>query len=114
MMEEGQNLPPIKVVCCASYGGLRFSQDFKIFLDSRSIGNYYTRRGDPALIQVISDYGRFICDKFPFILDDMRTVCTWKLDKVLAKLRKEFLTAEMEFNPDLVTEQRRKASGNLF
>jgi hypothetical protein len=36
----------------------------------------------------------------------MRTVDTWKLDKLLAKTREEFCnnSEEMEFDPDLVTE----------
>jgi hypothetical protein len=103
VMEEAQKLPPTKVLYCASYGGFACSAEFRAFLDSRSLKTY--PRSDPALIQAISDYARLICDKFPFILDDMRTVYTWKLDKVLAKLKKEeFHPVEMELDPDLVAE----------
>lgn len=106
-MEEGQKLPPIKVVYSPSYGGFRFSEGFKTFVLSHSniSGSIHdARRDDPALIQAISDYGRFICNKFPFILNDMRTVYTWKLDKLLAKLRNEYPLVEVEFDPNLVTE----------
>ena len=90
-MEEGQKHPPRKVVYCRSYGRYGISGEFRTFYHSHSNEAYRKLvhgfdRSDPALIEAISDYGRFICDRFLFILDDMRTVYTWKLDRLLFNL----------------------------
>lgn len=104
-MEEAQKLPPIKVVFCASHSGFGFSEEFTTFVHSHTKITNILRalRSDPVLIHAISDYGRFICDKYPFILNDMRTVYTWKLDKLLGNL-KQLPMKETEFDADLVTE----------
>jgi len=102
-MEEAQKLPAIKVLYCSSHGGFEFSKAFITFVRSRTKIteiDYDSLRSDPVLIQAIGDYGRFICSTYPFILEDMRSVYTWKLDKLLANLKK----LPMEFNPDLVAE----------
>jgi hypothetical protein len=105
-MEEAQKLPPIKVLICGSYGGFDFSEGFTAFVHSHmklTDINRDSLRSDPALIEAISDYGRFICDKYPFILNDMRIVDTWKLDKLLDNLD-QLPMKETEFDADLVTE----------
>jgi hypothetical protein len=122
VMEEGKKHPPRNVLYCTSYGVFGFSDEFEAFLHSHHNAAYrdlqldhysFQIRSDPDLIQAISDYGRFICDRFPFILDGMRTVHTWKLDELLSDLSlKKFSSAvaqlksadKMEFDPDLVTK----------
>jgi len=106
--EEGQSLPPIKVVCCRRHGGVVYSKDFMNFLHSRwqssEIDRNYVRY-DSRFIPTISEYGSFICDKFPFILDDMRTVHTWKLRDLLHNLlSKQKSLGALEFDPDLVAK----------
>jgi len=104
VMKEAEKLPPVKVLYCTSYGRFQVSAGFRALLRSRSINS--ANRSDPALIKAISDYGRLICDRFPFILDEMRVAYTWKLNELLAKMMEELTMSrsEMEFDPDLITE----------
>jgi hypothetical protein len=101
VMEEGMKHPPRKVVYCASHGQFGFNDEFEAFCHSHPNEAYrkrdlYSLRSDPDLIQAISDYGRFICDRFPFILDDTRTLDTRKLDKILSNL-----SSKQSIEPDV-------------
>ena len=75
VLKKAEKLPPIKVLCNTSYGGYDYNEAFTTFVRSRTNITAIYLRSDPALIQAISEYGRFICDKNPFIIDDMRIVC---------------------------------------
>jgi hypothetical protein len=120
VMEEAKKHPPRQVMYCASYGQFDFSNEFKAFCHSHPNAVYrdlqvdpYSDRSDPDIIQAISDYGQSICNRFSFILDDMRTDRTWKLNELLSNLMiylpavaqgRSTMTNVIEFDPDLVTE----------
>ena len=100
MLKEAKEKPRVRVVYCTSYGGFGYSDEFLAFIRSRFGDSYYHHlgRSDPALIQAISDYGRSLCDKFPFILDDMRAVYAWKLQTLLAHLSSKLKTINSSFS----------------
>lgn len=92
VMEETRNIPPVKVLLCISFGEFSLSNEFESFrapaptVGNKYIGYSFPERHDPVLIKAIIDYGRFICEKCPHVLDDMRTFRRWELSQVLGTL----------------------------
>jgi hypothetical protein len=83
VLDEGAKLPSRRVLYNQSYGGFGFSVRFKEkFLRVGAKHDMYNRE-NPLIIQTITDFGREICTRFPFILEDLNVAEKWKLKDLI-------------------------------
>ena len=89
ILDQGAKLPSRRVLYNHAYGGFEFSDRFKEKLPRVAITSDYDyaehmyNRENPLIIQTITDFGREICTRFPFILEDLNVAEKWKLKDLM-------------------------------
>jgi hypothetical protein len=84
ILDQGAKLPSRRVLYNCSYGAFGFSDRFKEKFPRVGITteNMYNRE-NPLIIQTITDFGREICTRFPFILEELNVAEKWKLKDLM-------------------------------
>jgi len=95
VLDQGAKLPSRRVLYNISYGGFEFSDRFldrfkekfpriAVTSDDDYAKDIYNRE-NPLIIQTITDFGREICTKFPYILEDLNVAEKWKLKDLMGR-----------------------------
>ena len=89
VLDESAQLPSRRVLYNGGYGGFGLSDYFMEYLAKNPATSHYTQemvcsnREDSLAIQAIADFGREICTRSPFILEDLKTAEKWKLNDLI-------------------------------
>jgi hypothetical protein len=106
ILDQGAKLPSRRVLYNQSHGGFEFSDRFEEKFPK--VAKLLYDRENPLIIQTVTDFGREICTRFPFILEDLNVAEKWKLKDFMAK--SDSKGALDQVDPDLAA---RLASFNL-
>ena len=110
ILDQGAKLPSRRVLYNIAYGGFRFSERFKekfprVVISSDDIYNdQMYNREKPLTIQTITDFGREICTRFPFIQEDLNVAEKWKLKDLMGSnvaAKSDSQAALDQVDPDL-------------
>ena len=110
ILDQGAKLPSRRVLYNNAYGGFEFSDRFKekfqrvaITSDVDYAEQMYDRENS-LIIQTITDFGREICTRFPFILEDLNVAEKWKLKDLMGSnvaAKSDSKAALDQVDPDL-------------
>ena len=84
ILDQGAKRPSRRVLYNRCYGGFGFNGRFKEkFSRVAIISDDMYDRENHLTIQTITDFGREICTRFPFILEDLNVAEKWKLKDLM-------------------------------